>query len=169
MQPWELAWRDQANAALLAAIRGCGYQIQMVGYGACACPGCDGSGDDDGPPFAYTVGLQGVGHPELIAFGLPLMVASRLMSSLAGRIVRGEDALEAGEVFTVSWWWQRFIPEVLPNPSEVLLVADATDGRLAGGGVRALQLTHDDLLGRFPWDDGYSLPWLQPRPGTFRA
>jgi hypothetical protein len=32
-----------------------------------------------------------------------------------------------------------------------------------------LQLTYDDLQGRFPWEPGYAAPYLQPRPGTFGA
>ena len=36
--------------------------------------------------------------------------------------------------------------------------------------VPVLQLTWDDRNGRFPWEDGYSVPvTVQPRPGTFRA
>jgi hypothetical protein len=35
--------------------------------------------------------------------------------------------------------------------------------------VAAFQLSYDDEEGRFPWDDGYATPELQPRPGTFTA
>jgi hypothetical protein len=35
--------------------------------------------------------------------------------------------------------------------------------------VPVLQLSYDDKAGRFPWDDGYAAPEMQPRPGTFDA
>jgi Domain of unknown function (DUF4262) len=35
--------------------------------------------------------------------------------------------------------------------------------------VPVLQLTYDDRPGRFPWEPGYAVPDMQPRPGTFRA
>ena len=44
--------------------------IQYVGGGTCSFPGCCGGLDDDGAPsFAYTVGLFGLGHPELVIVG----------------------------------------------------------------------------------------------------
>ena len=147
-----------------------GYQVVLVDYGTCSCPGCDGSGgDDDSPPFAYTVGLHRIGRPELLVFGLPRPVASRLLRELATAVVAGGDPPPVGEVFSASWWWPRFVPEEVPNPREVLLFAagDCPPGRQQD--LRALQLTHEDPLGRFPWEPGYALPWLQPRPGTFRA
>jgi hypothetical protein len=36
--------------------------------------------------------------------------------------------------------------------------------------VPALQAIWDDVNGKFPWDEGYSLaPDVQPMPGAFRA
>jgi hypothetical protein len=41
--------------------------------------------------------------------------------------------------------------------------------RMTQASVPVLQLSYDDLEGRFPWEEGYSMPGLQPRPGEFRA
>lgn len=35
--------------------------------------------------------------------------------------------------------------------------------------VPVLQLTYDDEAGRFPWDEAFTHPESQPRPGTFQA
>jgi len=41
--------------------------------------------------------------------------------------------------------------------------------QLADASVPVLQLSYDDTAGRFPWEEGYATPEMQPRPGTFRA
>jgi hypothetical protein len=35
--------------------------------------------------------------------------------------------------------------------------------------VPVLQLTYDDDVGRFPWDEGFTDSESQPRPGAFSA
>ena len=62
MEPMYQSWIDQEDARMVDAIRTRGWFIQYVG-GTCAAPGCDCS-DSDGPEFAYTIGLYGMG-PEL--------------------------------------------------------------------------------------------------------
>jgi len=42
-------------------------------------------------------------------------------------------------------------------------------GRSVESSVPVLQLSYDDVEGRFPWEDGYAAPDMQPRPGTFTA
>lgn len=101
-QAQTLAWLDQYQAHMTETIRRVGWMIEYVGGDACDRPDCDGC-DRDGPPFAYTVGLFGLGH------------------------------------------------------------------RPAEHSVPVLQLSYDDIAGRFPWEDGYAAPSMQPRPGTFHA
>jgi hypothetical protein len=75
---------DQDDAWRRDTIRRHGWALQSV------------LGDEDGPPFVYTVGLTGFGHPELIVFATAQVVAGRLLNEL-GELVRGGRALHAGE------------------------------------------------------------------------
>lgn len=162
------AWLDQEDARITSVIRQHGWAIEYIGGGCCAAPGCDG-GADDGPPFAYTVGLFGLGHPELLVFGLEPDPTARLLNALGNRI-RNDDTMVPGQMITFAEKWShRVIPEEVPNPGEIVFTANRFYQRPAEFSVPVLQLSYDDSSGRFPWEDGNSDPGLQPRPGTFRA
>lgn len=161
------AWLDQEDARIRSVIRRHGWAIEYIGGGCCSVPGCDG-GDDDGPPFAYTVGLFGLGHPELLVFGLDPATTAGLFNTLGERI-RDDDALIPGQMITFEEWSHRVIPEEVPNPGEIVFSANRFYQRPAEFSVPVLQLSYDDLNGRFPWEEGYSDPEMQPRPGTFQA
>jgi hypothetical protein len=47
--------------------------------------------DDAGPGFAYTIGLQAVGHPEIIVFGLPIASMHRILNRCA-EMIREESS-----------------------------------------------------------------------------
>lgn len=162
-----LAWIDQEDARIADLVRRNGWAIQYIGGGSCSKPGCDG-GDDDEPPFAYTIGLFGLGHPELLILGAPPQTAAGVLNSLGARIRDGEPLLP-GQTVTFDNWSHRIIPEAVPNPGEIVFGANRFYQRPAEASVPVLQLTYDDTEGRFPWDDGYAAPELQPRPGTFKA
>lgn len=119
--------------------------------------------------FAYTIGLHPLGHPELVVFGVSQETASGLLNEVASR-VRAGHVLTAGEVLSFEQWPHRVTVEVVPNPEQILLMARDFWALEDDAPVRAVQLTTDDKQGRFPWDDGYSVPdWIQPRPGEFNA
>ncbi len=62
------------------------------------------------------------------------------------------------------------VVEQVPNPGDIVYGANRHYRRPDEASVPVLQLTWDDGAGRFPWDDGYSVPAsVQPRPGSFRA
>jgi len=120
-------------------------------------------------PFAYTIGLFGMGHPELLVFGLDPRTSSLLLDDVAARVRAGED-LRAGQVLSFAGWRHRVAVEVVPNPGEIVFAANRYYDRADEHSVPVLQLTYDDRDGRFPWEDGYdTAAWLQPRPGAFRA
>lgn len=161
------AWWDQEDARIKSVIRRHGWAIEYIGGGCCSVPGCDG-GDDEGPPFAYTVGLFGLGHPELLIFGLDPGTTARVINTLGDRI-RADDALIPGQMITFDDWSHRVVPEEVPNPGDIVFSANRFYQRPAEYSVPVLQLSYDDAEGRFPWDPGYSDPDTQPRPGTFFA
>jgi HAMP domain-containing protein len=75
---------DQHHGWLRETIRRHGWALQAV------------LGDEDGPPFVYTVGLAGSGHPELILFATGRATAARLLNQL-GELVRAGHRLAAGQ------------------------------------------------------------------------
>ncbi len=161
------AWLDQEDANVSAIIRRYGWFIQYVGGEECGHPDC-GAEPGDGPPFAYTIGLFGLGHPELLIIGVPSGTAHGVLNDLGERI-RGGANLVAGELITFDGWPHRIIPESVPNPGDIVFGANRHYRRPPAFSVPVLQLSYDDKAGRFPWEDGYAAPKMQPRPGTFSA
>ena len=163
-----VAFLDQEDAEVISCIKKHGVYIQYVGGRACSC--CQGGApdDDDGPPFAYTVGLFGVGHPELVIVGAGVNTSAGVLNELSDR-VRAGGSLLPGDLITFEQWPHRIVPEAVPNPGEILYAANRHYERPAEVSVPALQLIYDDTSGRFPWEDGYEAPDMQPRPGTWRA
>ncbi|MFT4135875.1 DUF4262 domain-containing protein [Microbacterium sp.] len=168
------AWLDQEDKHTADVIRAHGVYIQYVGGDQCSC--CSRLGDatddaqrDEQPPFAYTVGLFGIGHPELLMVGVDPGTASGVLNEVADRI-RGGNDLVPGELLTFEGWTHRVTVEAVPNPGEIAIAANRFYRRPPEHSVPLLQLTYDDKQRRFPWETGYAIPpWIQPRPGEFRA
>ena len=160
------AWLDREDAHAAAIIRRSGWLIEYVWSSALV--GSDGDDEDEGPPIAYTVGLYGLHHPELLIVGVPQNVACGVLNDLGHRIRAGET-LVPGTVVAFDPWPHRIVPEPVPNPEQILLAANRYYGLPRGLSVPALQLSYDDKAGTFPWEPGYAAPHLPHRPGTFRA
>jgi hypothetical protein len=108
-------------------------------------------------PFAYTVGLTALGHPELIVTGLPPEKAYGILQTLAERIRDNTEALVEGELL------ERVIGEpYLVRVGAVcerelakhLTIAQA----IYGDEVKALQIIWPDGMNRLPGALGYSIP-----------
>ena len=157
--PQTVAWLDQEDARLAQLIRAHRWAVQYVG-----------SGDDPGEPsFGYTIGLFGLGHPELVVVGTGCDSTHGMLDRAARMVADGRD-LVVGEMLEWSDWAGRLVVEHLPNPGEVVLGANRFYERPAEYSVPAYQLTWNHADGLFPWDDGYPCgPECQPRPGTWRA
>jgi hypothetical protein len=157
--PQTLAWLDQEDAHLAQTIRAHRWAVQYVGAGD----------EADEPAFSYTIGLFGLGHPELVLVGLGPDNSHEILGRVAAMVADGRD-LVVGELLTWSDWEGRLVVEHLPNPGEVVLAANRFYERPAEVSVPAYQLTWCHRDGLFPWDDGYACgPECQPRPGTWRA
>jgi hypothetical protein len=162
------AWLDQEDAHIGAIVRRYGWFIQYVGGDArCTAPGCD-CRDQDSVPFAYTVGLFGMNHPELLIFGVPQQTAAGVLNDLGAQIRAGKDLLP-GELITFEGWPHRVVPEEVPNPGQIVFSANRFYQRPSEFSVSVLQLSYDDKAGRFPWEPGYAAPQMQPRPGAYGA
>jgi Domain of unknown function (DUF4262) len=160
------AWLDQEDAHTAAMVRRYGWFIQYV-LSSRTEPG-DGSDRTDGPPFAYTVGLFGLDHAELLIVGVPEGTAAWLLNTLGERI-RAGAVLLPGQLVTFDDWPHRIIPEEVPNPDEIVFAANRFYHLPDNYSVPVLLLSYDDKAGRFPWETGYAAPAMQPRPGSFRA
>lgn len=154
------AWLDQEDAFTADTIRRYGTCIQSVG------------GDERRrqPSFAYTVGLHGHRHPELLIFDVPPSVAGRILNSLSRQVQHEGRVLRPGEVVTVDGWAPRIRIEHVPNPADIAFAANGYYRMGAGRSVALLQLTHEGEDGLLPGDPGYTgYLWRQPRPGRFTA
>ena len=158
LDPQTTAWLDQEDAHLAAVIREHRWAVQHVG-----------PGEEPGqPPFAYTIGLFGLGHPELVVSGVGSSVAHGMLTWVAGLVAAGRD-LVPGELLHREPGG-RLVVEVCPNPGDVVLGANRWYHRPPEHSVPAYQLTWPDAQGRFPWEEGYEAPpGGQPRPGTWAA
>ena len=161
------AWLDQREALITQIVRRHGWFIEYIGGGACSRPGCS-CPPDDGPPFAYTVGLFGMNHPELLIFGVSPESAATVLNTLGYRVIAGESLLPGMEI-EIEGWDRRIVPEVVHNPGEIVFSANDFYQRPDEYSVPVLQLSYTDDEGRFPWEEGHSGLELQPRPGTFWA
>ena len=157
--PQITAWLDQEDAHLAELIRAHRWAVQYVG-----------AGDDPGEPaFGYTIGLFGLGHPELIVVGLGAETTHGILDRVAGMVANGRD-LVPGELLTWDDWEGRLFVEECPNPGEVVLGANRWYQRPEEYSVPALQLAWTHREGTLPWEAGYPcVPECQPRPGTWRA
>lgn len=150
--PQMQAWLDQEDRHVIETIRRHGCYLQAV-LGECS-----------SPPFAYTVGLFGLGHPELIVFGLGTRSAAQALNWFFARVREGSD-LMPGEIIRPEEAAPRFLVEPFPNPAEFLFAANRHYQRPDEATVPAYQLTWD-VNGAFPGEPGYPNPaWWQPRPG----
>jgi hypothetical protein len=157
--PEVLAWLDQEDRRTTDAVRRFGVSIEYV----------SGDARRRETSFAYTIGLFGIAHPELLVAGLDPRTSSLLLSDIAARIRSGGD-LVVGEVLEFDGWSHRVTVERIPNPGEIAFGANRFYQRPDAFSVELLQLTYDDREGLFPWEDGYSRAhWIQPRPGELRA
>lgn len=123
---------DQYDAWLRETIRRCGWALQAVP-----------ADDEDAPPFVYTVGLTGFGHPELVLFATSQATAAAVLNGL-GELVRGGRALTAGE--TVALHSGRVHLLSFPESADWLFAADQLYRSDGGAPVPALLVIPEDEL-----------------------
>lgn len=171
------AWLDQDERLATETIRKHGTRVVYVGGDECAACAALNRADrrriakqkkSTDLPFAYTVGLFGIGHPELLVFGVDRETAGGVLNNVSTRIRAGHD-LTPGELLTFDGWAHRALVETVPNPGQIAFEANRFYRRPPEASVELLQLTFDDCEGRLPGAPGYAPRWRQPRPGQFRA
>ena len=116
LDPQTTAWLDQEDAHLARVIRQHRWAVQYVGSGE----------EDDEPCFGYTIGLFGLGHPELVLVGLGADTTHGVLQRVAEEVAAGRD-LVPGELLGWKDWegrlalgtWQRicFVDTNVDNPA----------------------------------------------------
>lgn len=184
--PAEVAFRDQDRRRTTDAIRRWGCVVLHVSDDVdCACCAATGVNRAERrarqrdrrrrvtsmPAFSYTIGLHGIGHPELLVFGLEQETARRLLTRLTHDVRDHGRDFVPGEVITPGAVFDgRLLVQSLPNPADILVQADNYYRRPDEGSVEALQLSWCDPMGRWPGEPGCATPAsAQPHPGSFRA
>ena len=136
---------------MLADVREYGWHVVAVG------------GDDEGPPFGYTIGLyHSFGHPEVIIFGLDVSVMFAIITNLG-------DEIKSGKTF-----------DHLTESSEILegyLVTFRTVERrhypdyfgfarwfYQGDRFPAIQCVWPDAQHLYPWNPDFSERLAQHQP-----
>jgi hypothetical protein len=138
-QAWIATWRRVAENVRLY-----GWHVAM------------NYADEDGFPFAYSVGAARHGLPEILVAGIDPAVGAQLINALlnAGR---SGNALREGVTY----------PGIanLPIQLKTLTSDQALQGLPMatpfheGRPFPAMQMVYPDPDGRFPWDAGYHFPW----------
>jgi hypothetical protein len=103
-------------------------------------------GDAEGPPFVYTVGLSGFGHPELIVFAVGQATAARLLNRL-GEYVRIGGRLGPGDTVGMP----DGLVSVLEFPDPELWLCHVH--RLYGAPVEALLIVPEEGFAELPEPD----------------
>jgi hypothetical protein len=117
--------------------------------------------DDEGPSFAYSVGLSRTFvHPEIIVFGLDLGLMHRMINSVGEEVRRGRRFADGQAASGILEGYDvRLIPVARRHFPEYLGYAHWFYN---GDDFPALQCLWPDKKGRFPTDPGFARA-LRPR------
>jgi len=108
------------------------------------------AGDEEGPPFVYTVGLSGFDHPELIVFAISQATAARMLNRL-GAYVRTGGRLGPGDSVGLPEGVVSLL--ALPDPAEWLLGAQRLYRFEGGPPVEALLVVPEEGYAEEPGED----------------
>ena len=117
-------------------------------------------GDDETSTYGYTIGLDRVGHPELIVTGLGCPHVCDLLETAAHPIVEHGLRLRPGQLLD----FNRVIVGVLEVAQPAHWLAVARD--LSTRPITALQLALGDEQNRLPRQRDYDRQFVQPLLGN---
>lgn len=112
--------------------------------------------ESPGTPFSYTVGLTAHGFPEFMIFGLPAEAGHMLLNDMAGRVFdRAERFTHGQHVTDLISDYDAVVVDGRPPEG---MPPGMAYGRYGPGKVAVQQVVWPDDAGRFPWDEGWSIP-----------
>jgi hypothetical protein len=107
-------------------------------------------GDEESPPFVYTVGLAGFRHPELILFATTQATAAAVLNEL-GELVRAGTRLAPLQRVELSTGVVHLL--VFPESEHWLFAANDLYRAAGGPPVPALLVVPDGELATVPGED----------------
>lgn len=144
---------DEERARIAANIEKYGWHALLVG------------GDDEGPPFAYTIGLQTTyRHPEILLFGL-----NADLKFMHGTLTIMADQIANGKRFAVGNQYADIVGDYLCTFVDIPAAAydeylGTAQGYHRGNWFNAVQCVWPDHDQRFPWDAGAAIQLLARQP-----
>lgn len=106
-----------------------------------------------GVPFAYTVGLQGKGLPELAIYGLPVAIGHQVLNGVARQMVDAGVPLVSGQrIENVLDGGLAMVAVEMTTTRDLSLV-----GEVYGDIGDAVQVCWPDVNGLLPWERGSAL------------
>ncbi|WP_156253199.1 DUF4262 domain-containing protein [Pseudactinotalea terrae] len=146
---------DRYLRSMLEKVEKFGWGLVHVGE-SCSEPGCTNEHEGEEPPFTYTVGLAGWGHPELLVHGLTAAEAEPLLNDLGERIRGGQSFVHGQTLGCEHCEAELTFTRVIDTSDLVVL------GQLYADECQALQVVWRDWQHRYPWDKGYNR-WRFPQ------
>lgn len=141
-------WLNSAEKNIIANVRNHGCHINIVSP----------SEDEEGVPFAYSVGFaETVGQPEVIVFGLPGNVLGSVINETLQRCREGLELQDGAEVHGVLEGHKLIARQVQPDfivpdyLNSAIWYQQYRTGRALEHVVQLVWPGPDD--GLFPWDD----------------
>ena len=129
---------DPTMLGIASAIDRHGMHVIHIGEG-CDCGECTAAPLPPDQRFGYTIGLTGVGHPELMVRGLSARETAGLLSRWGDTVLSGE-VFDAGHLLCEGSGGPTWELVPVRRPSRTLVLA-ARYYRTAGtGGLSALEL-----------------------------
>lgn len=116
------------------------------------------------PEWCYTIGLQNRGWPELVVFGLPMVVAASILNPMVAGFYQQNKAPQLGQVLTEYSNLPIQLGEVSAEAiEEYLTQAQNYSYRNRGGATfTALQLVLSDREGRLPQHPNFDHALMDP-------
>lgn len=142
---------DDLDRSVVDTVLEHGWQVMLIGD-ECSC-GCTGGGsEEDGPKFAYTLGLgHRAAHPELVVSGLRPSVMHHLLNDVAAEVLAGRR-LQPGDVLE---GLLAGVPVTVERASDLGVDNTATwSGWFHRRQPEALVLVWPDKRSVFPWQPG---------------
>lgn len=100
---------------------------------------------EDRSPYAYTIGLNEAGLPEVLVTGLSPEVSLRLLNTVANYTVHEKEPKPGDTITLPDDWFGEFVEVAEPTAHMGFAVA------LYGTDIHALQLVWHDTHGHSPW------------------
>lgn len=119
-------------------------------------------GDDLEADYAYSIGLfEGMQHPEIIIFGLPLDTMQQIINSIGEEVRKGKVFSAGSTSEDVLDGYLCAFREVAPAAVRYYMGGAV---EYYGGEVASLHCIWPDRRGRFPWDPEASATFRQLQP-----